>query len=300
MYASCPGPVWKPERRGLAAQLRFGIPLALETLTGILTLRIGNILVASMCTTGDFAAYSNGAIEIPFIAAVTGSITAIIIPDLARHLKENQQGEALVLWRKAIVKSASILIPLMVFLLIGAHEVITFLFSARYEDSVLPFRILLLLLPARAVQFGALYIAGNRGTWLLAKTVAGFVVATLVTIPFVYIWGAWSAAAATVVVFYLFTVPLNVFFISRIVRSRMHRILPLGRTSRILAASILAGLPTYAAHRLLEGRPGLLVLFATAVVHGIATLLVFHAFGIRELMDLAHLLWKRWRPAGAP
>ena len=78
--------------------------------------------------------------EVPLIGIVTGSVTAVLLPDITRLFQEGRKAEALAIWQRSAMKTSLILIPAMWLLFFLAPEVMTVLFSSKYAESALPFR----------------------------------------------------------------------------------------------------------------------------------------------------------------
>src|SRR5205814_625435 len=96
-------------------QVRFSVPLGLATLIGTVSLSLDQVLVAAACAPAAFAVYVNGAMEIPLIGMVTGSVTPVLMVDYARLYREGRLSEIIALIHRAMVKCALILFPAMVF-----------------------------------------------------------------------------------------------------------------------------------------------------------------------------------------
>ena len=72
--------------------------------------RLGQVLVAALCAPASFAVFVNGAMEIPLIGIVTGSVTSVLIVDYTKMYREGQLSEIVSLIRRAMVKCALVLI----------------------------------------------------------------------------------------------------------------------------------------------------------------------------------------------
>ena len=290
MFKACPGPTWKPTLSGVKAQLKFAIPLGIGGVVGGLAAQFGQVVVSAMCTTDEYAIYANGAVQVPMIGMIAGSVTAVITPDLARHWKGGEKAQLLRLWQSALIKCSALLIPIMVFLMITAEDVMQVVFSAKYAQSALPFRILLLLVPLRGASYTAVFLATNRGYLLLIRTVLNVIVVVTVTVCFVAFFGAWGAAAAVVVSTYGVLVPFSVLFISRITETDWWRVLPVRRLAVFLFASLLSAVPACGAVFLLSSQPPVVRLMASASLYAGTALVVFRVAGIHEAFEIIRSL----------
>jgi O-antigen/teichoic acid export membrane protein len=76
---------------GMKSQMKFSVPLGLAGMVGGIAYSVDKVIVSSLCSPQDFAIYANGAVEIPLIAVVTGSITAVLLPELSGLFKNRQE-----------------------------------------------------------------------------------------------------------------------------------------------------------------------------------------------------------------
>ncbi len=90
-----------PSLSSMAAMMRYSLPLGLSSMIGTISVQLDKMIVASMCSTEDFAVYTNGALEIPMVAIVTGSIAAVILADMRTMIQAERHADALRLFSSA-------------------------------------------------------------------------------------------------------------------------------------------------------------------------------------------------------
>ena len=168
------------------------------------------------CSPEEFALFVNGAMEIPFIGMLTGAVAAVILPEVVRMFRDEKKGEAIRLWRVAAVKSGILLFPLGGVLFLYARELMTLLYSGSYEESSVPFRIYLLLLPARAAFFAVIFQAAKRPDIILRRAIGTLVLNVLVSIPLIGWLGPNGAAMGTALVFWAYVIPVSVYCAARV------------------------------------------------------------------------------------
>jgi O-antigen/teichoic acid export membrane protein len=239
MFAACNVGSLLPMTKSMWSQLKYAVPLGLAGMIGKISLSLDKMIVSSMCTPEQFAVYVNGAIEIPLIGILTGSVMAVLIPDLVKIYKAAQYQELMELWHRAMVKCALFIFPIMIFLFVMAPEVMRVLFSVKYEASAVPFRIYLLLLPIRITTFGAIFMAAGKNTLILYRTIVGLLLNLVLSIILIKFIGAIGAAVATVIVIYVWNIPYCLFFIGKILHTGIFRIFPYQRLANILLIAVL-------------------------------------------------------------
>lgn len=209
MFKAVPGPLRWPRWSSMQEMVRYSAPLGLATMLGSITLQLHSIIVASLCSPEDFAVYINGAMEIPVIAIVTGSITTVVFAEMAELCSKGDKAAALQLFHKASIKSACVLFPTMCFLLATAEPFIVFLFSEQYHASVTPFVIYLFVLPVRIVVYGAALMALGMTRVILLRSIFDLVTNCILCFVLVKTIGYIGAAIGTILTLYLWHIPFN-------------------------------------------------------------------------------------------
>ncbi|NDV58981.1 lipopolysaccharide biosynthesis protein [Bacteroides sp. 519] len=232
---------WRlPNSSSMWRILKFSIPLGLASILGTLTLQLSNLIVSILCTPEEYAIYANGAREIPMIGIITGSISVVIMADMSKQCKENKKEDALVLFKKSISIGASFLIPLMVYLFVFGKSFIKVLYTDKYIDSLIPFTILLLLLPIRSINFGSIFIAIGKSKLVLYRSVIELFLTMFFVFFYVKHWGYSGAAFALVFTIYLWTIPYNLFTLGKEFSVSPFLVIPFKNFFRIFAISLLS------------------------------------------------------------
>ena len=128
-------------------QLVYAVPFGLAGILWIAQNDIHNYFVGYKFSSADFAIYAYGCFEIPLIAMLAESVTAVLIPRMNALQLAGEKDEMIRLTARAMQKLAFFYFPIYVFLLITAHTFIVTLFTEKYEASASIFVINLTLLP---------------------------------------------------------------------------------------------------------------------------------------------------------
>jgi O-antigen/teichoic acid export membrane protein len=195
--------------------LKYAVPLGVAGILATLMLQTNQMVVSAMCSPEEFANYVNGAIEIPLIGVITGSIASVILVDMTDYVHKGENSKALELFKLSSVKSAGILFPVMFFLLGAGKPFIVTLYSEKYLESVVPFYIYLFVLPIRIVVYGSALMALGKSKVILNRSIVDLAINTLLSILFVHLFGYLGAAIATITTLYLWHVPYNLFQIGK-------------------------------------------------------------------------------------
>lgn len=229
---------WLPALENMGEQLRYSIPLGLAGSIGIISLNIGKVLVSLMCAPGEFAIYVNGAMDIPLIGIIIGSMVSILIPEFSQMYERKEYANTISLLRKTIVRCASFLFPAMIVLFIMAPEIIRILFSSRYESSVIPFKIYLFLFPLRIMAYGAILTAMGKSVYITYLSLATLFLSTILITLFIPFMGVNGAALGMVISSYIVGI-CYLILIARILQKPIKEIFPWAKLLKIMVASII-------------------------------------------------------------
>ena len=293
IFQALPRDDWRPRWSNMKRMVGYSIPLVGASALGAISVQLDKLIVSSMCSPEQFAVYSNGAIQIPLVGIVTGSIAAVIQPDLRRLVAANDAPAALSLFRQAAIKSAVILIPTMVFLLVSAKPFILTLFSRKYAGSVLPFQLYLLILPVRIVHWGSFLMALGKTKVILSRTLVGLGANLVLSIVLVRWMGYMGAIVSTIICLYSINCALNLTVISRAVGCSWRDVVPFAGIARLLVAALVAGLPVWLMGRLAMEWPHGWILAANAAIFTVALAGAAWLFDVAPLKVEARRAWNR-------
>lgn len=280
MARACPacGASAGPSARLVWEMAKYSVPLGLATMLGTMTLQLASVIVSALCTPAEFAVYSVGAVELPLVGIVTGSITTVVLADMARLCQEGRKDEALRLFQAAAVRSAAILLPAMLFFLVTAEPFIKALYSEKYADSVLPFRLYLLVLPVRIVTYGAALMALGKTRSVLYRSIGDFLLNAALCVLLVRWMGYLGGVLALLVTLYVWSTGYNLCAIGRGFGVRISRLLPVADLARIFLWSLPGVVPAAVCIRLMH--PNYLAQLAVgALIYWPITALCMHRAG---------------------
>ena len=293
MLQAVPRDSWQPSWTNMKRMVAYSIPMVGAAAMGTIAIQLDKLIVSSMCPPEQFAVYSNGAIEIPLVAILTGSITSVIQPELRRMVVAEDFASALALFRQASEKSAVILLPTMVFLLVSAKSFILTLFSAKYFGSVLPFQLYLLILPVRIVNYGAFMMALGKNRLIMYRAMTGLVANFILSIILVHWIGYIGAILGTILTLYTINCALNFTVISRAVGCHWWEVLPFPSLFQLLGGAVLAALPVLLIGYLPWRLPPVGMLAVNSVVFALALALVAWVLKITAYQVEVRRAWNK-------
>jgi O-antigen/teichoic acid export membrane protein len=222
-----------PSLGSLQEMARFAVPLGAATMVGTLTIKLDKLVVGFFSDPIAYVIYDFGAMEIPLIAVITGSITSVMVTEMRSALVAGEKEKAIALFRLSAEKSSMILFPVMFFFLVAAVPFVETLYGKAYTGSALPFRIYLLLLPVRTAVFAAMLVAMGENRFLLQRALVELGLNLVLSVALVKAFGPWGAAASTVLVVMFYGWPVSIGRIARKLGIPAARVIPWAHFRRI-------------------------------------------------------------------
>ena len=225
----------------LAEQLKYMLPLGAISLVSLFSSSIDRLIVTFFMGIDNFALYDRGAMKIPVISSLSITVGAVIMPKLVDYYKNNNIKELLRIWHVSIEKVALIIFPCFVFLFIFAQQIITLLYTDAFENSVIIFRIYLLILLFSLTIYGNIFNATNRNTWFLCIHVMSVLLYAPLCLMMVKLYGNTGPAVATVMLYVGLSVA-NLLTIKHILSVKIKDVFPWGFLSKLMVCSIVSGI----------------------------------------------------------
>jgi O-antigen/teichoic acid export membrane protein len=225
----------------LRRQVAYSVPLGLASVLGVASKQLNKVVVSSSFSPDIYAVYANGAFEIPFIGILTGSLMTVLIPEFVKRLEQGDSAPSVWrLWNEATTKTALLLFPIAGVLFVFAYELMAVMFSPKYLDSAVVFRIYLALAVLRITQYGALLQAMGRTRLILYTSVAGLATNLALSWILVNAMGLAGPAWANVITTYLWALTYLVI-ICRLTGTAFSQVLPWKELATIAFFAVVAG-----------------------------------------------------------
>lgn len=149
--------------------LNYSLPLVLASLASIAMKSADQFYISRFFGPEEYANYANGAIQIPFVAMITSATSVVLMPifaKLANNKSVNDSFQELItVWRTAILKSATIIYPIVGFVLLNSEAIVRLLFGELYSESVNYFRVVIILNVFNIIVFAPLLLSLGRSKY---------------------------------------------------------------------------------------------------------------------------------------
>ncbi len=215
---------------------KYSLPLGLSSIIGMLSIQLDKFVISSFFTPQDFAIFSIGATELPFISILANSVNAILLPNISSDTTQMAD-----IYRAAVRKNTLIIFPLTVLFFIFARPLITLLYTDTYLASVPYFKVYLLILPLRIATYGIIFMAMQKTRYIMFNSLLILGLNLILNLILVKVMGMMGAAVATVIVTWL-SVGVYLFWIKYHLKLSLPALFPFKAILRTAFAVFLAGL----------------------------------------------------------
>ena len=258
---------WKGfDRDLLKRQVAYASPYSLGALLWVLQSDMHAFFVSNQFGEERFAIYRVASFQLPFVAVLTESINAVMIPRVVELQHADRMDELRALVARVVRLLAIAFIPLYLVLLLLSHEFITGLFTTKYAESSLLFAVLLTVLPTNIVVFDSVVRAfpslGTLTFRLRLVLVPAFVVALWVGTRTLDLMGI----ALIIVVYTMVERTLLAIWTARALRLGRADYRGMRDVWKVVLASVIAAVPTMVVKQLMSGVRPIVVLLVGGTV----------------------------------
>jgi O-antigen/teichoic acid export membrane protein len=221
-------------------QIKFAMPIGVSSILGIVIVKVDQIMISSYFSVEEYAIYSIGTLEIPFINILTAAAMAILTPYLVQQYKNNRMDLFVKKWNSSLLKISYIVFPVSIFFIFFSQETIILLYSNKYAASASIFKIYLFRLLVKITFFGHILLALGKSKIIFTYTLVTLIVNIILNFLFIKIFGFTGPAIASVFSVFLISL-LQLNKISKIIKIKFSQIWSWKKLFLILFISIICG-----------------------------------------------------------
>ena len=267
-------------------QLKYAVPLGLGAMLEGMALAIDRLMVSLLLNPEDYAVFANGAMEIPLIAAITVAAGAVMLPEIVRAFGKGDASEALSLWQLMVRRVTFILLPAGFLFYLVSQELMVILYSYKFKESVEPFRIYMLMLPARVAYFGLLFQGAGKTGLVLVRAIITLFLNAVITYFLILKFGMAGAAWGTVAVVWLFVVPYCILICSNFTNIKWYKLLPYKYIFKVAFMSAVVALAAWYLSGLINFKNIILIAITKGAIYSVLIFALMFTF-FRK--DLSHI-----------
>lgn len=225
---------------------KFALPLLYASLWGVIISSATQLFISRYFGNETFAEFSNGFMELPLVGMILGSISAVLLPVFSGMDKgDGMSNETLVVWNSALLKSAKLIFPMLIFSVFFAEPIMTCMYGDIYAQSSIYFVIKNLSGLFYIIPFYPIILAiGKTNSYANAHMIAAFMI---VMAEYVVCKTFDSAVyvAITSELCKLFKIWLLLRVIANYAHKKITELLPPRPMTILIMISVLASLPPF-------------------------------------------------------
>lgn len=293
------GAFYLPFDRSLfKAQLKNAIPYGMGGLVQTFQSDLHNYFVSYHFSPAMFAIYAVGCFQVPLLGMLEGAFASVLVPEMSRLEAKKDYHEIAEVWVNSSRKLALVFFPAFAYLFVMRNDVITLLFTRKYQAAASIFAIF---------SFNILLSITMTGPIIRAFAELKFFRLKLSLVLFPAVWGALYlgislaglvGAVAAVVIIYAFdrlACALMIWRTLGLVAADLRRFAPVLKTGMVAA---VAGLTVYLVRQPLAGLQPISRLAVCAMAFGLVYVLAALIAGAITNEEKTQLLlwWRRYVP----
>ncbi len=222
---------------------KYSIPMGLATLVGTLNVETDKLMIGGLMDTESLAVYTNAGRELP-LTMLAASLTAVLLPQLARLLKKNENERAILLWANAIKISYIAMCFFVTACIVFAPQIITLLYSEKYIGGVAVFRIYSLVLLLRITYFGIILNSVGKTKFIFWSSIIALGLNVVLNYGLFVAIGFVGPALATLISILVVNV-LQLIVSAKLINIPFKRIFPWGELFKITIINAVWGVACY-------------------------------------------------------
>ena len=221
--------------------LTFSIPMGLASVVGTLNAELDKLVIGRFFTTEEYAIFANAAKELPVTMLAT-SLTAVLLPRMVLFLKEEQQEEAIAIWKHAANISFCFMFLVAGEFFVFAPDIMSIFYSQKYVTvgGVMVFRIYAVILIFRSIYWGVVLNATGKTKFIFASSILTLVFNLAFNVVFCMKLGFIGPAVATLIVTCIMNFT-QLAFTAKIVRIPIVRLQPWKNLLVMASETIMLG-----------------------------------------------------------
>lgn len=223
---------------------KYSLPILTASIAGIAISSSNQFFISRYFGMEEFAIFSNGFVQLPFVVIVSTSIGAVLMPQISK-LHDSNKKDIGYIYKAAILNSAILLYPIISFFMVYSDEIIIILFSEKYKESGFYFIINLILNYTNIIIFAPILLGlGASGFYSKIHIYAAITL-------WISTYGAiviYNNPYAVVVVFLIINLGLIFFSIRKIItllNMNLNELLSITKLIKIISHSLICALATY-------------------------------------------------------
>jgi O-antigen/teichoic acid export membrane protein len=222
----------------------YALPLMMAGFWGVVIRSADAFFISHYFGPQVFADFSNGALELPFVAMIVSATSIVLAPLYSRKAFDNRpesKSEILGIWDSVLSKTVKLTYPLLVFFFCFSGEVMVSLYGDAYESAGDYFQVKLLVNFFTLITYGPLILSVGGHRFYLKVHMYGAIVLIAIQFLSVVLLNSPVVIVVISVICQIGRIIAMLWFIARYFDTRIRRLVPWGLSVKILLPSLMIG-----------------------------------------------------------
>ncbi len=265
----------------------YSIPLGLATVVGTINIEVDKLMIGKLMDTESLAIYTNASKELP-LTMISASLTAVILPQMAKRIKSNDYKTAVSLWGNSFELSIIFMAFFAMACVAFAPQLMTFLYSEKYLPGVSVFVVYAFVLLTRTTYWGMALSALGKTKLILWCSIGSLVLNVILNYVLYKALGIVGPAIASFVSIFLMLV-LQISVSAKLMNTKLADFFPWKNVLLIILLNTALGVVSYFATRLIGLGVTAHDIFI-AILLGLAIAVIYALIMRKRLMELWRIL----------
>ena len=200
-------------------------PIGFGVMLGSCTLYVDKF-VASLMSDYDLAVYANASADIPFVGVAITTMSAFYIPLIHNEYKKNMYHDAATLLSDLFLFGWYLGVMVFTLLFCNAEKIVTLLYSAKYIESVSLFKIFCCSYLLRIISYTYVIVSLELEKIIIKRMIYELLLQLFLSILLFKLFGIYGLAASVILVLACWSVPYNIYYFARQLKTKIRLIIP--------------------------------------------------------------------------
>jgi O-antigen/teichoic acid export membrane protein len=222
---------------------KFSLPLLYASIFGTIIASADQFFVSRYFGAAEFAEFSNGFMELPFVGMIVGACTTVLFPLFSKieHESQDARAEIMPIWRRVFDKTSKLVYPLLVFCWFMASDIMVVLYGEQYAVSDTYFQIRLITNIFTLIAYAPLILAIGKTKTYANVHLVGAVILVLLEYMCVLFINTPYAVAITSVICHIGRIVAMLYVVAKYFGVTLGELFPIQNIVRILLPCAVIG-----------------------------------------------------------
>lgn len=222
----------------------YSLPILVASLAGIAIKSSNQFFISRYFGEEEFAIFSNGFIQLPFVVMVTTAVGTVLMPQISK-LHEVNKNKIAELYKSAILNSSILLYPILSFFIVFSEDIVVILFSDIYSDSSTYFKISMTLNYFNIIVFAPILLGLGASRFYSKIHIYTAIIIWILNFVIIYLLPNPHLIVITFVLFNIILVLASFRKIFSLLEVKLKNMIPLNSFIKIIAHTLISAFIVY-------------------------------------------------------